>query len=75
AQGKALLFEGAQGSLLDIDHGTYPFVTSSNTTIGGVMTGAGVSANDIDYVLGIIMGAALHDPIGVFTGNSFFHER
>ncbi|MEM1080904.1 MAG: adenylosuccinate synthase [Pseudomonadota bacterium] len=53
AQGQALLFEGAQGSLLDIDHGTYPFVTSSNTTIGGVMTGAGVSANDIDYVLGI----------------------
>ena len=51
--GKALLFEGAQGSLLDIDHGTYPFVTSSNTTIGGVMTGAGVSPADIDYVLGI----------------------
>ena len=52
-QGKTLLFEGAQGSLLDIDHGTYPFVTSSNTTIGGVMTGAGVSPADIDYVLGI----------------------
>ncbi|MEX0916023.1 MAG: adenylosuccinate synthase, partial [Wenzhouxiangellaceae bacterium] len=49
----AILFEGAQGSLLDIDHGTYPFVTSSNTTIGGVMTGAGVSPVDIDYVLGI----------------------
>ncbi|MFN2333815.1 MAG: adenylosuccinate synthase [Wenzhouxiangellaceae bacterium] len=48
-----LLFEGAQGSLLDIDHGTYPFVTSSNTTIGGVMTGAGVSPSEIDYVLGI----------------------
>jgi len=52
-QGKALLFEGAQGALLDIDHGTYPFVTSSNTTIGGVMTGAGVGPGDIDYVLGI----------------------
>jgi len=51
--GRALLFEGAQGSLLDIDHGTYPFVTSSNTTVGGVMTGAGVGPGDIDYVLGI----------------------
>jgi len=49
----ALLFEGAQGSLLDIDHGTYPFVTSSNTTIGGVMTGSGVGPPEIDYVLGI----------------------
>jgi len=53
AAGGAILFEGAQGSLLDIDHGTYPFVTSSNTTIGGVMTGAGVGPVDIDYVLGI----------------------
>jgi len=52
-QGKRILFEGAQGSLLDIDHGTYPFVTSSNTTIGAVCTGAGVGPNAIDYVLGI----------------------
>ena len=52
ANGK-ILFEGAQGSLLDIDHGTYPFVTSSNTTVGGVLTGAGVGPGDIDYVLGI----------------------
>jgi len=52
-EGGRILFEGAQGSLLDIDHGTYPFVTSSNTTIGGVMTGAGVGPGDIDYVLGI----------------------
>ena len=51
--GKAILFEGAQGSLLDIDHGTYPFVTSSNTTVGGVMCGTGVGPGDIDYVLGI----------------------
>src|SRR5690554_601654 len=51
--GKAILFEGAQGSLLDVDHGTYPFVTSSNTTVGGVMTGTGVGPGDIDYVLGI----------------------
>lgn len=53
AAGKRILFEGAQGSLLDIDHGTYPYVTSSNTTVGGVLTGAGVGPCDIDYVLGI----------------------
>ena len=51
--GKRIMFEGAQGSLLDIDHGTYPYVTSSNTTIGGVCTGAGVGPDAIDYVLGI----------------------
>lgn len=51
--GKRIMFEGAQGSLLDIDHGTYPYVTSSNTTIGGVCTGAGVGPGAIDYVLGI----------------------
>jgi adenylosuccinate synthase len=52
-EGKRVMFEGAQGSLLDIDHGTYPYVTSSNTTVGGVCTGAGVGPNAIDYVLGI----------------------
>ena len=52
-KGKRVMFEGAQGSLLDIDHGTYPYVTSSNTTIGGVCTGAGVGPDAIDYVLGI----------------------
>lgn len=52
-QGKKILFEGAQGTLLDIDHGTYPYVTSSNTTIGGVCTGAGVGPDAIDYVLGV----------------------
>ena len=52
-EGKRILYEGAQGSLLDIDHGTYPFVTSSNTTIGAVCTGAGVGPDAIDYVLGI----------------------
>ncbi len=51
--GKRIMFEGAQGSLLDIDHGTYPYVTSSNTTAGGVCTGAGVGPDAIDYVLGI----------------------
>lgn len=48
-----LLMEGAQGSLLDIDHGTYPFVTSSNTTAGSAATGSGLGATHIDYVLGI----------------------
>ncbi|MCC6504870.1 MAG: adenylosuccinate synthase [Aquimonas sp.] len=52
-QGKRVLFEGAQGSLLDIDHGTYPYVTSSNTTTGGALAGTGVGADAIDYVLGI----------------------
>ncbi|MEE4660563.1 MAG: adenylosuccinate synthase [Halieaceae bacterium] len=52
-QGSAILFEGAQGSLLDIDHGTYPFVTSSNTTAGGTATGSGFGPLYLDYVLGI----------------------
>ena len=52
-QGKPILFEGAQGSLLDIDHGTYPFVTSSNTTAGGTATGSGFGPLYLDYVLGI----------------------
>ena len=51
--GANILYEGAQGSLLDIDHGTYPYVTSSNTTVGGAYAGTGVGASDIDYVLGI----------------------
>ncbi len=52
-EGADVLFEGAQGTLLDIDHGTYPYVTSSNTTAGGACTGAGVGPRDIDHVLGI----------------------
>lgn len=52
--GKAIMFEGAQGTLLDIDHGTYPYVTSSNTTVGGVATGAGFGPLHLDYVLGIV---------------------
>ncbi|HUH38329.1 MAG TPA: adenylosuccinate synthase [Spongiibacteraceae bacterium] len=51
--GKRIMFEGAQGALLDIDHGTYPFVTSSNTTAGGVATGSGFGPLYLDYVLGI----------------------
>ncbi|QOW20217.1 adenylosuccinate synthase [Lysobacter ciconiae] len=74
-QGQRVLFEGAQGSLLDIDHGTYPYVTSSNTTIGGALAGTGVGAGAVDYVLGIAKAYAtrvgsgpfpteLHDDIG-----------
>lgn len=73
--GKRVLFEGAQGSLLDIDHGTYPYVTSSNTTVGGAYAGSGVGAGAIDYVLGITKAYAtrvgggpfpteLHDALG-----------
>ena len=51
--GESIMFEGAQGSLLDIDHGTYPFVTSSNTTAGGTATGSGFGPLYLDYVLGI----------------------
>jgi adenylosuccinate synthase len=77
--GKKILFEGAQGSLLDIDHGTYPYVTSSNTTVGAVCTGAGVGPDAIDYVLGITKAyttrvgsgpfpTELHDDIGARLG-------
>ncbi len=52
-EGKRILFEGAQGALLDIDHGTYPFVTSSNSTSGGVCTGTGIGPARIDGVVGI----------------------
>lgn len=65
-QGKRILFEGAQGALLDIDHGTYPYVTSSNTTIGGALAGSGVGAQDIDYVLGIAKAYATRVGSGPF---------
>jgi len=52
--GKTILFEGAQGTFLDIDHGTYPFVTSSNTTAGGACTGSGVPPHRMDRVLGVM---------------------
>jgi adenylosuccinate synthase len=51
--GRSVLYEGAQGTLLDIDHGTYPYVTSSNATVGGVCTGLGVGPRAIDAVLGV----------------------
>ncbi len=53
AAGRPILFEGAQGTMLDVDHGTYPYVTSSNSTIGGVCTGLGVGPQAIGHVLGI----------------------
>ncbi|MHB8535822.1 MAG: adenylosuccinate synthase [Sulfuricaulis sp.] len=73
--GKRVMFEGAQGTLLDIDHGTYPYVTSSNTCAGAAATGSGVGPGHLEYVLGITkayttrVGAGpfpteLHDSIG-----------
>ncbi len=77
--GKSVMFEGAQGALLDIDHGTYPYVTSSTTTAGGAASGSGVGPRDLDYVLGIVkayttrVGAGpfpteLHDDDGNYLG-------
>ncbi len=74
-EGANLLFEGAQGALLDIDHGTYPYVTSSNTTAGGATCGSGLGPLDFDYVLGITKAYStrvgngpfpteLHDAVG-----------
>jgi len=53
SEGKSILFEGAQGTLLDVDHGTYPYVTSSSSTIGGVCTGLGIPARAVHSVLGV----------------------
>jgi len=57
-QGKRVLLEGAQGALLDVDHGTYPYVTSSNTTAGGAAVGAGIGPTAIDAVLGVVKAYA-----------------
>ena len=54
AKGESVLFEGAQGTMLDIDHGSYPFVTSSNTTSGGAATGTGIPPNKIEDVIGVV---------------------
>ena len=73
--GKQVLFEGAQGTLLDIDHGTYPFVTSSNPTAGGALVGSGIGPRDIDRVVGVAKAyisrvgtgpfpTELHDEVG-----------
>lgn len=64
--GKKVLFEGAQGTLLDVDHGTYPFVTSSNTIAGGACTGTGVGPTRIDRVLGITKAYATRVGEGPF---------
>lgn len=79
SDGKHVLFEGAQGTLLDIDHGTYPFVTSSNTSAGAAASGTGMGPNHLGYVLGITkayttrVGAGpfpteLHDDVGQHLG-------
>jgi adenylosuccinate synthase len=78
-EGKRVMFEGAQGTLLDIDHGTYPFVTSSNTCAGAAAAGSGVGPGRLEYVLGITkayttrVGAGpfpteLHDDVGEHIG-------
>ena len=64
--GDNVMFEGAQGALLDIDHGTYPYVTSSNTTAGGCAAGSGVGPRHIDYVLGITKAYATRVGAGPF---------
>ncbi|WP_440997371.1 adenylosuccinate synthase [Arhodomonas sp. SL1] len=69
--GEDLLFEGAQGTLLDIDHGTYPYVTSSNTTAGAAATGTGVGPRDIDYVLGITKAYTTRVGAGPFPTELF----
>ena len=69
--GKSLLFEGAQGTLLDIDHGTYPFVTSSNTTSGYAATGSGLGPNRFDGVIGIVKAYATRVGSGPFPTELF----
>jgi len=58
--GKSILFEGAQGTFLDIDHGTYPFVTSSNTVAAAASTGTGIGPRNLDYILGIVKAYKTH---------------
>ncbi|MBN4053703.1 adenylosuccinate synthase [Haliea sp. AH-315-K21] len=69
--GENILFEGAQGSLLDIDHGTYPFVTSSNTTAGATATGSGYGPLYLDYVLGITKAYTTRVGAGPFPTELF----
>ena len=71
SSGANLLFEGAQGTLLDVDHGTYPFVTSSNTTAGAAATGTGVGPGAIDYVLGIVKAYTTRVGAGPFPTELF----
>ena len=71
AEGKSIMFEGAQGALLDIDHGTYPYVTSSTTTAGGAASGSGVGPRDLDYVLGIVKAYTTRVGAGPFPTELF----
>jgi adenylosuccinate synthase len=70
-RGDNVLFEGAQGALLDIDHGTYPYVTSSNTTAGGAATGTGLGPRYLDYVLGITKAYTTRVGAGPFPTELF----
>ena len=70
-RGDLIMFEGAQGTLLDIDHGTYPYVTSSNTTAGGVATGSGIGPRYVDYVLGIVKAYSTRVGAGPFPTELF----
>ena len=73
--GKEMLFEGAQGTFLDIDHGTYPYVTSSNTTAGGACTGSGVPPHRMDRVLGVMKAYTTRVGEGPFpTENAEFSD-
>jgi adenylosuccinate synthase len=71
ADGNSIMFEGAQGALLDIDHGTYPYVTSSTTTAGGAASGSGVGPRDLDYVLGIVKAYTTRVGAGPFPTELF----
>lgn len=70
---ETILFEGAQGTLLDIDHGTYPFVTSSNTTAGYAATGSGLGPLNLDYVLGVVKSYNTRVGFGPFPTELFNH--
>ncbi len=71
AAGDSILFEGAQGSFLDIDHGTYPFVTSSNTVAAAASTGTGVGPRSLDYILGIVKAYTTRVGAGPFPTELF----
>ena len=70
-EGHNIMFEGAQGTLLDIDQGTYPYVTSSNTTAGGACTGSGIGPKDLDYILGITKAYTTRVGAGPFPTELF----
>ena len=70
-RGDSILFEGAQGTFLDIDHGTYPFVTSSNTVAAAASTGTGMGPRDLDYVLGIVKAYTTRVGAGPFPTELF----